>query len=160
MKSMKSPVILFAGAVLLVAALAFVLGKKATVEPQIHVLNDGPIIFVRTLSTEDVSEIKSLVRREMRNHHVVALRRYGLSVIQSVVNRHLVERIYDIEIERDGSVTVLTRNQAERPPRLIEPGTRNAYSGFGRNFHLKKGTNGWEICGRGSWGMNSNVGAF
>lgn len=46
-------------------ALVFVLWKRlaSRVEPQIHVLNDGPIIVARTLSKTEVKEIESLARR-------------------------------------------------------------------------------------------------
>src|SRR4029079_10266532 len=86
--------------------------------PEIHVLHDGPIIVARTLSAREVKQIQRLVRQAKQDSDVRGLRRGGLSAVRSVLNRHLFERIYDIEIERDGSVTVLTRNHRERPPRI------------------------------------------
>jgi hypothetical protein len=98
-------------------------------------------------------QIQQVVHQAKWNADLRELRRDRLQAVWTVVNRHLFEHVYEFNIERDGSVTVVTRNRREPPPKIQDPTTVSGYSGYGRDFRLVQGTNGWEVRGKRSWFM-------
>ncbi len=121
----------------------------------IHVTSDRPIIVLRELSPADVAEIVERVRKYKRQSDKSALRRFGLSGAPSVLCRHFFEPIREMEIERDGSVTVLARSTRERPPTGTKPNPR--YSGYGRSYRMVKETNAWQVAGTGGFTAGSKI---
>lgn len=79
-------------------------------------------MVARTLSPAEIPEILERVREYKRRSDVAALRRLGIQAAPSVVFRHIFEQVREMDIERDGSVTVLTRSSRERPPTETKPG--------------------------------------
>jgi hypothetical protein len=112
-------------------------------------------MVARTLSPAEIPEILERVREYKRRSDVAALRRLGIQAAPSVVFRHIFEQVREMDIERDGSVTVLTRSSRERPPTETNPNLH--YSGYGRSYRMEKGTNGWQVTGSGSFSIRSRI---
>ncbi len=129
--------------------------RSGAVHIQIRLASDGPVIVARTLSAKEASQILERIRQKRRRSDLSALWRFGIRGAPSVICRHLFERVREMEIERDGSVTVLARSRPERPPTETYPNP--GYSGYGRSYRMEKGTNGWQVTGSGSFTVGSRL---